>query len=170
MGVLAAAMRCEAAPSSVASGTLSAWQMLEELNKFVPQKGAQILVDDDVYGIARHEWVVKQLERYVEKTWHQRAYVPHVNDCDDFADDLRYQLRRAWRDSARPDNGGAPVAMSNYLWVDPEKGVYAHAVVLIRTDRGWYVADPTKGWNALTQRLDLLPFGNLQGLTSRVIF
>jgi hypothetical protein len=109
--------------------------------------------DDATYSPLSHAWLESALARHLAATWHDRAYTPELKDCDDFTDFLVSNLRHWFGEQAASGSGGALIGRYT-IWV-AEANAW-HRVALVRTERGWFVADP----QAITPRpwrIPLLP-------------
>ena len=104
-----------------------------------------VTLDDERYSPLSHAWLESALARHLAATWHDRAYQPELKDCDDFTDFLVSNVRHWFGEQAAPGSGGAAIGRYTVLIAEANKGAGAwHRVALVRTDRGWFVADPQK--------------------------
>ena len=96
-----------------------------------------VACDDNAYSPIEHTWLERAIDRHVAKTWHDRAYVPEAKDCDDFTDYLVSQIRHQFGEQAAKGSGGALIGRYT-VWT----ATGTHRVAIVRTDRGWFIADP----------------------------
>lgn len=98
-----------------------------------------VTVDDARYSPLDHAWLERALARHLAQTWQERPYAPELKDCDDFTDFLVSNVRHWFGEQAPAGSGGALVG--RYSIYIAEANAW-HRVALVRTDRGWFVADP----------------------------
>lgn len=99
--------------------------------------------DDELYSPVDHAWLESALARHLAKTWHERPYKPELKDCDDFTDFLVSNLRHWYGEEAPDGSGGALLGRYTVFIAEANAGAGAwHRVALVRTERGWFVADP----------------------------
>lgn len=74
------------------------------------------IVRDREFAMPKHEWMIKVMPgasklffHAIENCFPEPEYKEEENDCDDFTEDFRFWMRRAWRRT--PKAGDAPRAI-----------------------------------------------------------
>ena len=152
--------------------TLSSQCLADELHALQPELKQNLRFDDNRYVVVEHDWLMKIFVPYFG------TFLNHLHagpaggegyDCNDFALLFRAKLSLSNLLAGGARQGEVPCGRL-VVWQQVGFGGVTgrphavHALVLIRTDLGWYVVEPQTGASTSFQK-----YPNLSGVID-VIF
>ncbi|TVR53928.1 MAG: hypothetical protein EA425_02685 [Puniceicoccaceae bacterium] len=144
---------------------IASHEIREELSGHYQVFAGIIELNDKKYVIPRHEWLVHDYLPHFSQYLREMGIRPDGEglDCDNYSLLFRQQMIISNYLGGATRLGDVPAAIMKVRQVKSFGGVRAdeesyHSLILVRTDRGWFVVEPQNGTLTALSRYPNRPF------------
>jgi len=128
--------------------------------------------DDMRFTTIDHEWLKAKLRAHATANRYKRGYQAELKDCDNFTLALYADIVNQFAEEADEEAGQAAAGRLN-VSLEPfnvgDKRIL-HQVVTVRTDKGWFILDPTKDLGLTLPTIQLIPINEYKGWALAAMF
>lgn len=132
------------------------------LSAIAPLKSPKVpafMNDDDRYTVIDHEWLKTKLRKHATDNRYKRAYQKDLKDCDNYALALYADIANQFAEEADAGSSQAMIGRLNVSLEPLDEGEKRrpHQVVMVRTNEGWFIMDPTRDLGLTLPTIQLVP-------------